>query len=155
VHCYCPAGGAYRHGQELVEDEVLPNEPARQEAGLLGFHQPTLYVLEPVGQDLGQDAVVPVEQRDGAVVVGVGALPGLVQGDDHAIKEPQGHFPHCPDGGVEGGQQGGEDVGALAVKVGGQAIHAGGLARGGVLEGLADLVFCHSGRPQGGGLSNR
>jgi hypothetical protein len=117
MHSHCPARGAHCPGQELVEDEVLANEPSWHEASLLGLHQPALDLLEPLRKNLGQNTVIPIQQRDGAVVVGVGALPSLVQSNDDAIKEPKGHLPCCPNGRVEGRQQGGKDVCTLPVEV--------------------------------------
>ena len=94
---------------------------------------------QPVGQRLGQEAVIGVEQGNGPVVARVGAVPRLVDGGDDAVMEGRGQLASGTNGGEEAGEEGNKEGLEMAVQVGGDAVQPRRLARLGAFQCPLDL----------------
>ena len=135
-------------GEELKEVVVLADAAPVHKGRLLGADELGQPLAQPGGQDLGEKAVVGVEEGDGAVVGGVSAAARLVQDGDGAVAEAEGGAAEAADSAVQPRQQRQEDLLVQPVKLYGDAVGTGRLAGGRALQGAPHLVHRHLRRAQ-------
>ena len=118
-------------GEVAEEEDIGPDEAARQESGLLKPNHGRQGGPQPGRQDLGEETVVGAEEGDRAVTASLGAIaPVLVQHRDDPIQEAHREAAGGPDGCEDIRQDGGQAVPQSTVEVGRNAIPPRRLARG-------------------------